>query len=283
MKTIIYSLVAILIFGMVAKGFSHKPISINSIIIQSTDSNIDATSLSKSVEIITNRLKSFGSVKFNVKAFGSNRIQVDLTDEQDLKLIENLITRKGVVEFYETWNYKNLSRFLHNDTLLLSLMHVKTPGEFSANLGCTSSANVKKVNAYLNNTGLNQQCKFAWNNLFSNSEACLYALKPDQGILLKGSDIESCTAKFDSTWKSDFIDLRFRKTVVGLWAEITKRNINQSIAILLDNKVIVAPMVRSEINAGNCQITGDFTPIQVKFIAALVGNGELPVSFELIK
>jgi preprotein translocase subunit SecD len=187
------------------------------------------------------------------------------------------------VGFYETWNYKSLATLLHNDTLLLTLMHVKAPGEFSANLGCTTSAGVKQVNDYINVAGLNQYCKFAWSGLFDNSEACLYALKLDNGILLKGSDIESCTAKHDSVWKNEVIDLRFRKTVVGLWAEITKRNINHSIAILLDNKVIVAPMVRSEINAGNCQITGDFTPIQVKYIAALVGNGELPVSFELIK
>jgi preprotein translocase subunit SecD len=283
MKTIIYSLIAILLFGMVATGFSHKPNNIHKILIQSTENKIDASSLSRSVEIISNRLKSFGSVKFDVKVVGSNRIQVDLTDEQDLKLVENLITRKGVVEFYETWNYKNLSRLLHNDTLLLSLMHVKAPGEFSANLGCTTSSDMKKVDDYLNTAGLDQQCKFAWSDLFDHSEVCLYALKLDNGILLKGSDIESCTAKYDSVWKKEFIDLRFRKPVVDLWAEITKRNMNHSIAILLDNKVIVAPTVRSEINGGNCQITGDFTQIEVQYIAAMMSNCDLPVSFEVIK
>jgi len=276
-------LVAILLFGMIATGFLQKPDNTPKIIIQSTDSKIDASSFSRSVEIISNRLKSFGSVKFDVKVVGINRIQVDLKDEQDLKLVENLITRKGVVEFYETWNYKNLSRFLPNDTLLLSLMHVKTPGEFSANLGCTTASNRKKVNDYLNTAGLDQQCKFAWSDLFDHSEVCLYALKLDNGSLLNGSDIESCTAKYDLVSKKEFIDLRFRKQVVSLWAEITKRNMNHSIAILLDNKVIVAPTVRSEINGGNCQITGDFTQIQVRYIAAMVSNCDLPVSFEIIK
>jgi preprotein translocase subunit SecD len=283
MKTIIYSLVAIILFGMVAKGFSYKPNNTHKILIQSNESKMDASSLSRSVDIISARLKNFSTGKFDVKSVGSNRIQVEFDSDQDLKLLENLISRKGVVEFYETWNYKDFSQIRHNDTLLLSLMKAKAPGEHAANLGCTTASRVKQVNDYLKSTGLDRQCKFAWNDLFDNAEVCLYVLKPNPGILLKGPDIESCTAKYDSAGKYEYIDLRFKKPVVGLWAAITKRNINQSIAILLDSKVIVAPTVRSEINGGNCQITGDFSRTQVQYIAAMMGNGELPVSFELIK
>jgi preprotein translocase subunit SecD len=68
-----------------------------------------------------------------------------------------------------------------------------------------------------------------------------------------------------------------------LWADATKRNINYSIALLLDDKVLMAPTIRSEINGGNCEITGNFTQRELRFIAAIGNNRELPVGFVLLK
>jgi preprotein translocase subunit SecD len=285
MRTIIFSLVAMILFGMVATGLTKKPNNTHQIIIQAVDSNIAASSLARSVEIITGRLKSFGTDKFDVTAIGNNRIRIVLTNNRDLKTIEQLVTEKGVVGFYETWNYSSLKGLLHDDTLLFSLLHTKAPDGSHAEIGCTTFSEAKKVNDYLNGAGLDQKCKFVWSGLFENSAHCLYALKLEngKGVLLTGSDIERCTAKFDSSAKKDFIDLRFKKAAIGLWSAITKRNLNQSIVLLLDNKVVFAPMVRTEINGGNCEITGDFSQTEVRYIAAMGGNGELPVSFGLIR
>lgn len=285
MKTIIYSLVAILIFGMVARGFNRGPENNHVILIQATGGTTDAATLSKSADRITARLRSFGTAGFSVKPVGRNRIQVVLKGDQDISTIEKLITRKGEAGFYETLNFKSLTGLLHGESDLLNLLQSGAPQELSARIGCTGSAGINKVNAYLKTAGLDQKCKFAWSSHSGDSDACLYALRLEygKGILLRGSDIESCTAKQDSVQKYNCIDLRFRPAAVGLWSEITKRNINQCIALVLDDEVIFAPSIRSEINGGNCEITGNFSLPEVRYMAAIIGNGELPVGFELLK
>jgi len=38
-----------------------------------------------------------------------------------------------------------------------------------------------------------------------------------------------------------------------------------------------------EITGGNCTVSGGFTTEQVKYIVAIGSNGELPVSFKVVK
>ena len=132
---------------------------------------------------------------------------------------------------------------------------------------------------------LEQQCRFAWSQNFDNSNTCLYALKMkgDKAALINKSDIESVKFNYNKSSKNNEIEIVLKKSAIGLWAEATKRNINNAIAIVLDNKVISAPIVRSEIDGGKCIITGNFTQAEAKYIAALGNNGELPLNFKIIK
>jgi preprotein translocase subunit SecD len=285
MKTIIYALIAIFIIGILATGFINKSNTSQRILVQSTDSKISSAMLSKSAEIITNRLKIFSSEKFQLAMVpDKNQIQVLFADSWDMKTVEKLITQKGAIEFYETYSYKCLLELLKGDSSLLSLLHDKALNDSYAKIGCTSFEKVSRVNESLNSVRLSQKCKFVWSNLFDDSDVCLYALKIENGngVLLRGTDIESF--KLGSTaGKKDEIEIKFKKPAIKLWSELTKRNLNNSIAIVLDNKVIVAPTVRSEIDGGNCQITGDFNQTQLRTIAAIGGNEELPVSFNVVK
>ena len=132
---------------------------------------------------------------------------------------------------------------------------------------------------------LEQLKKEAWSQHFDGSEVCLYALKTNGGnaALLSGADIESVTSNQDKTSKNNEIDIRFKKSSVKLWAKATKRNINNAIAIVLDNNVISAPIVCSEINGGHSTITGNYTQAEVRYIAAIGNNGELPLHFKILK
>jgi SecD/SecF fusion protein len=44
-----------------------------------------------------------------------------------------------------------------------------------------------------------------------------------------------------------------------IWARLTRDNVGQSIAIVLDDYVYSAPRVHQEITGGRSQITGDFS------------------------
>ena len=68
-----------------------------------------------------------------------------------------------------------------------------------------------------------------------------------------------------------------------LFADATKRNLNNAIAMVLDDNVISAPKVMSPIESGEIEISGNFTHSQVNYIASLLNNGVLPVGFTIIK
>lgn len=287
MKSIIFSLLAISILGLIATGFTKKQNNTHQILIQSTDSRLSPAEFSRSAEIITNRLKSFSAEKFEVSTIpGKNQIAVNLNGNWDLEIAANLVKQKGVFGFYETYNLKAVTELLKGDSMLLSLFDAGASGEpSSARIGCTTTDNISNVDKYLNAAGLNQQCRFAWDNLFLETEVCLYALRVGQGIgeIVGGADIESFNAGVDSTSQQNYVGFKFKKSAIQTWAGLTRRNINKAIAIVLDGCVIYAPVVREEIPGGNCQLTGGFTINQVKYIAAIGANGELPVNFKVVK
>jgi preprotein translocase subunit SecD len=286
MKPITYTLIAVFIFGIIAMGLTYKPFTKHTIFLQSTDSKISSVSLSQSADIISMRLKSFGTGKFEIKTLpDKNQIRVILTNYKDLNVAENLITQKGILEFYETYDYYSLTELLKGDSNLMKQLHVIAPHDSSARIGYISATEMNGVNEYLNSAGLNEKCKFAWSNLFDDPNVCLYALRIDNGhrISLTGNDIQSFELKHDATLQKESIEFKFKKTAIQLWSDVTKRNLNRAIAIVMDNNVIYAPVVRSEINGGNCEITGDFTQTQVRYIVAIGDNGVLPVSFRIVK
>lgn len=286
MKTIIYTIIAIFICGLIATGFTGKPFTKQTILLQCTNSHLSAAELAKSADIITMRLKSFSTDKFEIKTFPEKQqIAVILTKTRELEITEKLITQKGFMELYETYDPLSFSELMNGDNTLTNLFHEKTPRNSSAMIGCTSVAEMTRIDQYLQTSRLNVKCRFAWDNLFADSDVCLYALRTGEGnrIHLTGTDIESFESKKATKWQKGSIAFKFKKSAIQTWADVTKRNLNKAVAILLDNKVIFAPFVTSEINGGDCEISGDFTQSQVRYIVAIGNCGVLPADFSVVK
>jgi preprotein translocase subunit SecD len=280
MKTIFYSLIPFLIFAFFATGFANKANTKHSILIQSSDKDISSVSLSQSAEIITHRLKDFSTGEFNISVIPEkNQIELILADDWDLQMVESLLIHKGTIEFYETYNHDGLVDLLNGDNHLFSLLTKSEIDNSGTKIGCTSASESVKVSDYLNTIKVSQKCKFAWTQDFDNANVCLYALKisSEKGAIITGNDIES------SNYEKDRIQIKLKSNAVGLWSDATKRNLKNVIAIVLDDKVIAAPRVMSEINSGEIEISGNFTLTQGRYIAALLNNGALPVSYFVVK
>src|SRR3990167_9138920 len=67
------------------------------------------------------------------------------------------------------------------------------------------------------------------------------------------------------------------------FADITKRNVNRIVAIVLDNQVIEAPRVNQAILTGNAVITGGFVLAQAKLLSTELNAGALPVPFSVLE
>lgn len=77
--------------------------------------------------------------------------------------------------------------------------------------------------------------------------------------------------------------VNFKLTDAGTktFANITKNNVGQVMAIVLDNKVITAPSINEPILTGSGQISGNFTFESANQIAILLRSGSLPVPVKI--
>jgi len=78
------------------------------------------------------------------------------------------------------------------------------------------------------------------------------------------------------------INLQFNDEGAKIFAELTKKNIGQPLAIYLDNYPISIPVVREEIPSGRAQISGKFTLAEAKELVTRLNQGALPVPINLI-
>lgn len=67
------------------------------------------------------------------------------------------------------------------------------------------------------------------------------------------------------------------------WRDLTRKNIGNSIAIVLDNQVYSAPNVNSEIDGGSSQISGGFDVQEATDLANVLKTGKLPASARIIE
>lgn len=99
---------------------------------------------------------------------------------------------------------------------------------------------------------------------------------------LTGKDLQKATVVFDQTSGQPQVQIQFTPQGTKFFADITKRNLGKPVAIALDNSVISAPIVQSEIANGTAVITGDFTPDVAKSLSIALNAGALPAPLEVV-
>jgi preprotein translocase subunit SecD len=280
MKTIKYFLIPLLILAFFAAAFANQGSTKHTILLQSADKNISSAALDQSAAIITKRLRDYDPGKFDVTAIPEKQqIKVIIADDQDFQTTEDLLVHNGIIEFYATYNSDGLLELLNGNNKLFTLLTKSNIDNAGAKIGCTTEAEVVKVNDYLKTLGVEKNCKFAWSQDFDKSSICLYALKVGEGKgpIITGNDVAS------AVYEQDRIKIKLKSDAAAVFAEATKRNLGSAIAICLDGKVISSPRVMSEITGGEIEISGRFTKSEAGYMAALINNGVLPVSFTVVK
>ncbi|MBQ9235218.1 MAG: protein translocase subunit SecD [Alphaproteobacteria bacterium] len=79
------------------------------------------------------------------------------------------------------------------------------------------------------------------------------------------------------------VSFRFNSLGGKKFGEVTKNNIGERLAIVLDNEVISAPTIQSAIMGGSGVITGNFTIQSANDLALLLRSGALPAPLEVLE
>jgi preprotein translocase subunit SecD len=103
-----------------------------------------------------------------------------------------------------------------------------------------------------------------------------------KGTVITGADLKGAWPGIDS-YGNPVVDIEFNAKGSGLFANVTARNVDKPLAILLDKKIISAPSVREPISGGRAQISGNFKIEEVQDLVVKLKAGALPVPVKIIE
>ncbi|MFH1781673.1 MAG: protein translocase subunit SecD [Patescibacteria group bacterium] len=99
---------------------------------------------------------------------------------------------------------------------------------------------------------------------------------------LSGKQLERAEVIFDQNTNLPEVSLEFDAEGTQLFAEITEKNVDKTVAIYLDGSPISTPVVNEPIREGQAVISGDFDLEEARTLAQRLNAGALPVPITLI-
>ncbi len=102
-------------------------------------------------------------------------------------------------------------------------------------------------------------------------------------VLVSGGDLTDAQPGFDQRSGEPIVSFRFNTSGSRKFAQATTENVGQPFAIVLDNEVISAPVIREPITGGSGQISGSFTVQAANDLSILLRAGALPAPLTIIE
>jgi preprotein translocase subunit SecD len=105
----------------------------------------------------------------------------------------------------------------------------------------------------------------------------------EKRVLVSGEDLTDAQPGFDQRTSEPIVTFRFNNNGARRFAQVTSENVGRPFAIVLDNEVISAPVIREPILGGSGQISGNFTVESANQLAVLLRAGALPAKLTVIE
>lgn len=104
----------------------------------------------------------------------------------------------------------------------------------------------------------------------------------DAAPLMTGEDLVDAQTAFDQS-NQPVVSFRLSTSGGRKFADATSANVGRQFAIVLDDEVISAPVIREPITGGSGQISGSFTVQTANDLAILLRAGSLPAKLTIIE
>jgi preprotein translocase subunit SecD len=101
--------------------------------------------------------------------------------------------------------------------------------------------------------------------------------------IVSGEDLVDAQPGFDSRTNEPIISFRFNQSGARKFGSFTKDNVGSPFAIVLDNKVLSAPVIREPILGGSGQISGNFSVDSATTLAVQLRSGALPTKLTIVE
>jgi len=102
-------------------------------------------------------------------------------------------------------------------------------------------------------------------------------------VMVSGERLVDASVGFDPQTGAPEVDFRFDAVGGKQFGNVTRANVGKPFAIVLDEKIISAPIIQTAILGGSGRITGSFTVEEANNLAILLRAGALPAPLQILE
>jgi preprotein translocase subunit SecD len=208
-----------------------------------------------------------GVIRLTVTPAAINE-RIRQTIEQSIQIVERRVNQLGTVE--------PVIQRQGTDRILVQVPGLQDPTHLKELLGKTAKMEFRMVDTTVSPD------QAAQGHVPPDSELLMSASSPKipyvvkRQVLVSGGDLTDAQPGFDQRSGEPVVNFKFNTTGSRKFAQATTENVGQPFAIVLDNEVISAPVIREPITGGQGQISGNFTVQSANDLAVLLRAGALP-------
>ena len=196
--------------------------------------------------------------------------------EQSIQIVERRVNELGTVE--------PLIQRQGDDRILVQVPGLQDPTRLKELLGKTAKMEFRMVDLTVppdqaQRGGVPPDSELLPSADPSNPQP--YVIKKQ--VLVSGGDLIDAQPGFDQRTNQPIVSFKFNSSGSRKFAAATTEHVKEPFAIVLDGKVISAPVIQEPITAGSGQISGSFTVQQANDLAILLRAGALPAPLTIIE
>jgi preprotein translocase subunit SecD len=102
-------------------------------------------------------------------------------------------------------------------------------------------------------------------------------------VLLTGELLSEARVAIDQRFNEPYVSITFNSAGAEIFEDVTEKNVQKRLAIILDGNVYSAPVIRERIAGGSAQISGSFTMEEARDLAIVLRAGALPAPVEILQ
>ena len=197
------------------------------------------------------------------------------TIEQSIQIVERRVNQLGTVE--------PVIQRQGTDRILVQVPGLQDPTRLKELLGRTAKMEFRMVDTTVPPDQAQQGRLPPDSDLLMSSSAPKVPYVVKKQVLVSGGDLTDAQPGFDQRSGEPVVNFRFNTSGSRKFAQATTENVGQPFAIVLDNEVISAPVIREPITGGQGQISGNFTVQSANDLAILLRAGALPAPLTVIE
>jgi len=161
-----------------------------------------------------------------------------------------------------------------NDRILVELPGLDDPMRIKSLLGKTANLTFRFVTNNENDTFGVEKLKFE-----DNSDESIVSKR----IIISGDNLLDAQPRMDSQNNETVVSFSLDRVGAKRFGKATSSGLGKQLAIVLDGKIISAPVIRETIASGSGQISGGFTFQSATDLALLLRSGALPAPLNIIE